>query len=389
MLGGLKKPFSLYRRTLKSGKKVYYARYRLPDGSMTPGRSTGQISKRSAEAVAYATLKEGLPVRSKYQYIKYFAKDFFSWEGEWAVSKRSAGKRISPEQCTTKNLQVENHIIRVLGGLFIEKIDSETVRYFRNRLYSEGLSSSSVNKILGCLSDILKAAVEKKLLSNMPVIERVAASQNDRGILTHDEVKSLFTQEWPDFRGYVANLCAAATGCRLSEILGMRFCDLEPGYIHIKGVWVTQTGRWRPGLKNGRKTRRVPVPPGVEGKLHDLQERNPYPPTPERFLFYSEFNSDRPMVDRLATSEGLYKALAMIGIDEQTRKARNLSFHGWRHFFNSLLIESRVPLVKIQALTGHLSATMTENYYHPGEMDDVRLIVEKVVDFPGAGEKTG
>ena len=55
-------PFKLYKRTLKSGKKVYYARYLLSDGKYTDGRSTGELSKRKAEFKAWDYIKKGNPV---------------------------------------------------------------------------------------------------------------------------------------------------------------------------------------------------------------------------------------------------------------------------------------------------------------------------------------
>jgi hypothetical protein len=46
-------PFVLYRRTLKSGKKVYYSRFLKQDGVYTSGRSTGQTSKKKATIEAW------------------------------------------------------------------------------------------------------------------------------------------------------------------------------------------------------------------------------------------------------------------------------------------------------------------------------------------------
>ena len=96
-------PFKIYRRTLKTGKSIYYARFLLPDGKYTNGRSTGQTSKRKAEIKAWEYIKTGNPVSSQNQKMKDFAIDFFNWDGEWALSKRSAGKKLSKDQCISNN----------------------------------------------------------------------------------------------------------------------------------------------------------------------------------------------------------------------------------------------------------------------------------------------
>lgn len=44
--------FSIYTRTRKNGKAVFYARFKKPDGSYTTAISTGCTTKRDAETGA-------------------------------------------------------------------------------------------------------------------------------------------------------------------------------------------------------------------------------------------------------------------------------------------------------------------------------------------------
>jgi len=75
----------------------------------------------------------------------------------------------------------------------------------------------------------------------------------------------------------------------------------------------------------------------------------------------------------------LYKALEKIGIGEEERQKRNITFHSWRHFFNSTM-RSRVPDSKLKLLTGHRSQEMTERYTHFNVKDyqDVKMIQEQI-----------
>ena len=58
------------------------------------------------------------------------------------------------------------------------------------------------------------------------------------------------------------------------------------------------------------------------------------------------------------------RALRIIGIDEAERIKRNLTFHAWRHFLNTLLRMSNVSDSKVQSVTGHKTKKMTDHYMH-------------------------
>ncbi len=139
MLQG-QKPFSLYSRKRKNGKPVYYAKLRMPDGSWSSGKNTGQTSKNSAEAWAIKYLQTGQVVHKENVSLAAFAKDFFSWEGDWATDKRVTGKRISLRQCKEKTALLDNRILPVLGKIKLTNIDKAIIREFRNNLFKQGLS---------------------------------------------------------------------------------------------------------------------------------------------------------------------------------------------------------------------------------------------------------
>jgi len=63
-------------------------------------------------------------------------------------------------------------------------------------------------------------------------------------------------------------------------------------------------------------------------------------------------------------NSGFNRALKKIGISYEEKLKRNLSFHSWRHFLNTLLLTSNVGLSKVQKVTGHKSLKMTDHYTH-------------------------
>lgn len=367
-----KVPIQFFKRSRKNGKPVYYARFLLQNGKYTSGKSTGKCSKREATIVAMNYITTGLAVRKNIK-VEEFSRNFFDWNGDWALSKRSSGKRLSEDQCKKNNSIVENQINRLIGKRLLSEIETPTIRFIRNTLYQEGYAGSTINKILGVFKSICEYAEEKHLIRGMPRFERAGLNQKEKGILSADEVQKLFSISWPDKISYVANVIAVSTGFRLGEILGIKIKNIYPEKIEITGSWNSKGRNYKKGTKNGQASRSVPIPLNVQCLITELLASNPFGNDPELFLLYTENSPDRPIDDHRAV-RGFLQALNEIGISEDERKKRNISFHSHRHFFNSLLIESKIPLHKIQRLTGHLSDSMTQRYYHLDDLDDVEKI---------------
>ena len=68
-------------------------------------------------------------------------------------------------------------------------------------------------------------------------------------------------------------------------------------------------------------------------------------------------------LESISKSYGKYKALENIGISSEARKERNITFHSWRHFYNSLM-RGKIHDAKLRQLTGHKTLAMTDHYTH-------------------------
>lgn len=363
------KPFTLYRR-----KKVYYARFKKPDGSWTTARATGCTARGAAEAWCIDILATRKPLTNpKLTLAEFAGPDFFSWEGPYSLDRRVSGKRYSPRQCLTKAGFLKN-ILASLGHLKLTAIKKDTLREFRNRLYQEGWSSSYINQCLSCITAILIHAEEKGLIQFVPRVPPAGNTTTARGILTIEEVKRLFAQPWENPMGKVFNLAAASTGLRRGELLGLLIRDYAGDYLTVTRSWESTLNILNPTTKTGR-ARHVFLTPMVQTALRALIDSNPWG-SPDSFIFYSTA-PDKPL-DNKVVWKGFTRALRGIGIDEAQRRRRNITFHSWRHFFNSLLINARIPLQKVQSLTGHSTLEMSQHYYHLDDMTDVMHAVEGV-----------
>jgi integrase len=73
--------------------------------------------------------------------------------------------------------------------------------------------------------------------------------------------------------------------------------------------------------------------------------------------------------------------LERIGISPNERENRNITFHSWRHFFNTWCRASNIPDSKIQSVTGHRTIKMTVHYSHMDIQDipEVKAAQEAVL----------
>lgn len=146
--------FSLYKRPRKGGRPVYYARFHNDDGSWTAGCSTGQTVRSLAEGWATAEVRrrqaevqegEQAPPADT-AFATFAGKDFFSYEGRWALDKRASGKRLSPRQCLEKRRTFDKHVIPILGQMKLHEINRAVLKDFRNAMYQDGYSGSTMSK---------------------------------------------------------------------------------------------------------------------------------------------------------------------------------------------------------------------------------------------------
>jgi integrase len=172
---------------------------------------------------------------------------------------------------------------------------------------------------------------------------------------------------------------------RLGEILGLRGEYVFDEYIHVHGQY--DTYGYRP--TKTKATRNIPLAPIIMDELKRLIERNG-----QGYVFSADGGA-APVYRKLLYKE-FHKALEKTGMSQEEIKRRGLSFHSWRHFFNTTLQMANVALSKVQSVTGHKSDRMTEWYTHydAKEFAEVRgvqealLLPEKPTGESETGQKT-
>jgi len=189
----------------------------------------------------------------------------------------------------------------------------------------------------------------KRVLSLMP-------SSKKRGLLTIAEARQLLNPATAEsiWNGhhlyYCINLVAALTAMRQGEILALRKENVFPDHLHVEHSWNI---KYRLGRTKTKEVGYVPIPAFLYREI-------------ERYLDWDGFvfslkSGKRPITGGKVTT-WLYRAMRNIGISEHERVERNLTFHSWRHFFNTYLRSRGVPDAKIRKVTRHKTEEMTDHY---------------------------
>lgn len=376
--------FTLFTRKRKNLPPLFYAYIKQADGSRGKPVNTGHTLKEAAvkwceeeisrretdriraeletERAALAAERKALVIQKESEFnptFREFSEGFYSWEGHWSTNKRSTGKRISERQCREKTAILNKTVLPVLGDVHLKDITRDHIDGFRNDLFRRGYAGNTINAALSVIRPILERAEDLKIITSMPRVERAALNCKRKDIFTMEELHALFAVQWGDFRAYVANMAAASSGCRRGELLALQIQDVQGDFLHISKSWDESSRSMSYGTKSGR-ARYVIIPKKVQHEIARLIEINPFG-RPDSFVFFSTL-PDKPIESKIVTRE-LYRAMRKIGIPEGERVRRNLTFHSWRHLFNSILVNARIPAEKIRTITGHLTPEMTAHYF--------------------------
>jgi len=370
--------FTLYKRKLKSGRVIWYY-HAYDDEGVRISVSTGQTTKSKAKEHVLDLIREDLLIPSTCKRsvtLQEFSKPFWIWgECPYVMDKIKRGGTFSRSFCDASRKSMEKHILPVFGKKRITKITVSMINTWLLDLPKKaGITRTTANKMLSLFRIMLEEAVRQNIIVSNPakVVKPLIEKANARDAFTREEAKALFEDpaHWGNELSYNASLLCACTGMRAGEIRAMRVCDIHPDHIMVEHSWDEKYGL--KSTKSGNK-RIVPITDDIFRMLMELA-----PDYPEGYVFSLD-NGKTPMSGRVLANS-LYRKMREIGISEEKRIERGLSFHSWRHFFNSQLVAAGVSGEVTRAVIGHESEEMTDHYLHlkPGDMKKVLNIQEEL-----------
>lgn len=277
-----------------------------------------------------------------------------------------AAPNLRPSTIRTYKSLMSSHIVPVLGGRRLTRLDvQELEHYFAGRL-AAGLSPKSIALVKGILSRALNDAVRWGYLARNPVqyAEAPRVPQRNETALTVIDARAIIQCFDGDFLGPLVAV-ALGSGLRQGELLALRWqdVDLKNQVVAINATLQIEAGAYiRMDPKTERSRRTVPLAGFAVEALRQQQEnqgalrllkgdrwRNELD-----LVFTTKFG--RPLSGTVVTSTFQSK-LAAAGL-------RRLRFHELRHGYATLLLTQGVDMRVIMELLGHSRLSTSVIYTH-------------------------
>lgn len=303
-----------------------------------------------------------------------YLESFWTENSEYIRQIWARGKTISEDYLSDNHAAVKRFcaFLSQFRISNIADITPQILNRFILQLKESGLSGRRCNGILQAIAVPLNTYYKGRgepERSPARLVNKFPEERKARKLWTPDEVRELFADpgHWINERVMAANLLAAVTGMRRGEICGLLIGDIGQDYINVCHNWQGKLVEPKWGSK-----RMVPVPVRVVDLLTTIHKQNPWKTD---FVFWGA-RRDQPLSGR-EILRGLKLAMEQVGIDD---KSRNLSFHAWRHWYNSML-RGNLPEHELRALTGHSSEKMTDRYTQVQLTEDMRKAVANLASF--------
>ena len=360
--------FYLFKRT-RSGKSIWYYYY-LDENGVRKDRSTGATNKHVAIQVISQRIKEGTFADKKKREITFreFAQPF--WNPETCPilqSKIKRGGKLSKQYIKDNKGLLDLHIMPFFEKRIVAKITPSLIEnWILDLPVKNKISNKRANDAYNVLNQMLDHAVLQRILPSNPCkeVKRLIATENKRGCFTEKQVNALFSAKWENEMAYTACLLAATTGMRMGEIRALTVEQIHDDFINVNASWSQVDNR--KSTKSG-KDRVVPICKDIHDMLFKI--------APQKSGLIFTLNGETP-VDHKFISERLKARMDELNNEilkenktakklfDYTNEKEPLSFHSFRHFFNTRLVASGIEGEIIRATIGHESEEMTEHYLH-------------------------
>jgi integrase len=398
----------------KSG--AYYGRWRTLDGRQlnrkvgpirTPGEGDGLTrtqAEREFRRMQDAEERAPRPVRGERSPTVDEVGDSLRQK-----LRLSGARRSYLEGCESMQ---RVHISPRFGAMPVTDITTAHVEVMAGAMLKDGLSPKTIRNVVSFLHSICEHAIDRGWIRENPVRRAARPSRRRQGdanpdlqFLTVDELEAVLraipdevvyrtpapTRKGrrgpappppPDVLGPVLRvliLAAAMTGLRQSELLGLRWRDVDwvAQRIRVRNTFVR--GEHSTDGKSDLSTRRsVPMADRLAGELDRWSQRAEY--RGEGDLVFAHPQTGSPL-DRSKATRRFKKACADAGVHP-------VKFHDLRHTFATRLAASGQPLRTIQEFLGHADSKTTQIYAHYAPSEHEVQMVNEAFALPDPSSPT-
>lgn len=341
-------PYTIFPRTLPSGKTVFYYQFRDINNKRSTPKSTGCTTLSAAKRYCQKLYNEGAFKSNKHFLFSVYTQDFFSENSRYYKWKIANKERISFESMLAYDKFLRNQLMPYFKDFEISKIKRADVKEWVIWA-NDKWSPKTVNSAQTVLNLIFKQAIDDEIVEYNPCSNLTfrTVEKKERELLTIQEVKEMYHNGKWWYDNQLIFLLDIITGMRISEIVALQSENIFHNYIDVKHSYSRQFGL---GNTKTSENRYVPIPNEL---AESLKIRKGF-----LFVNHEGQNRGKPLnINSFYTN--LREVYTQCNIDY---KSRHLTVHTNRNFYNSYLQSQNVPEPKIRAVIGHKDPTMTNLY---------------------------
>lgn len=302
-----------------------------------------------------------------------------TWWKEYCVPATRSNSAATTRQ------SIDNHIMPLIGKYLLQKLRVDQVQRFVNQL-SKQYAPSTVKRIMAALKSGLKQAVQNKLIPHSPTdyVRMPQQGQKEIQYLTKDQQR-LLIEQLPENTDGRALRFMMGTGLRVSELIGLRWKDIEGDVFSINQAITTYSDCDSKGVKTKQiigepksKASKRSIPLSIPLQAVLKEQREGQRKQKETALGKGIGWPDSDLVfctdlgypkDRANLKRALDVSLALAGLPHRGP-------HALRHTFATNAVQANVDPVTVSNMLGHSKVAFTMQTYVHTNMDVKRQGIE-------------
>lgn len=350
---------------------TYTAMVRVPDRVTGAPKLKKKTFKKSGDADRWLT--DTIAAVNKGTYVEPVKMTTGAWLLEWL--KTYGKQNLSPTSYGWYKLTIEKHLIPALGAVPLSELKPMHIKDYHNKALEGGridkkeklgrnLSPTTVKNHHAILRKALQTAYELEMIIRNPadVVKPPKKAKHEIEFLPVEDAIKIIDL----FKGgymYMPVFLAVMTGARRSEILALRWCDvdLKKGIVNI-GRSIYSAGKGEllfKDPKNKTSMRAVIISAEVIKvlKKHKAEQK-------ETKLSFGKKHDEKDLICSLQDGRAIVPATVTKRFQDGTEAAGyKVTFHQLRHAHASFLLKQGIHPKVVAERLGHSTITTTLDIY--------------------------
>lgn len=356
----------LYREKRRVGPAVWVFRYR--DGQSNRKERIGTVAQfptksdalKACEPLRANINRESSTPRTVADLVAHYEQKEMPEDGSKSFSTRKAYQSY-----------FKNWIVPVWGSHKLSAVKTVAVEEWLRTL---SLAPGTKAKMRNIMSALFTHAMRHELTYRNPIklVRQSAKRQSAPEVLTAEEIRALLSELSGPY--YVMAFMSAVTGLRVSELLALKWddVDFDAGEIRLRqGIVCQHLGP----LKTETSQKPIAMDSGLAEALLDWRGHSPYNQSTDFVFASAEKKGQQPLWPSSAMSKHIRPAAQRAGIRKHVR------WHVFRHSFATLLKGNGEDVKTVQESLRHADSKITLDTYTQGLMPVKRAAQRKVIQM--------